>query len=172
MEIIIPKTPDWDNFFLDIAEKYSKRAQCMRRQYAALIVNDRHRQISAGYNGAPRLCKSSLERGQCYRMERHIPTGSNYELCRSIHAEQNAIMQIGLEACKDKTLYLFGWDVQNNCIAGDRVLGSPPCLMCMKLIVQAEIKKVVFKLPTGRIRTIENSQMIDKINRDDFDYPY
>jgi len=165
-KIIIPGIPDWDDFYLNIAEHYSKRAQCLRRQYAAVIVDSRHKFISAGYNGAPRKVSSSVEKGVCYRLQKGIPTGSNYELCRSLHAEMNAILRVGLEACRGTTIYLYGWDVQKKALCG-----TPPCLMCVKFIVQAEIERVVMRTTDGvRILTIQ--QLMDKLEKDDFSYPY
>ncbi len=166
-EIVIPTIPSWDDFYLNVAEHYSKRAQCLRRQYAAIIVDPKHKMISAGYNGSPRRVKSSVEKGFCYRLSQNIPSGSNYEICRSIHAEMNAIMRVGLEACHGATMYLFGWDVQKK-----EVCGTPPCLMCVKFIVQAEIAEVVMKTRDQGIKRMSLEFFMDKLNRDDFSYPY
>lgn len=165
--IVIPSIPDWDDFYLNVAEHYSKRAQCLRRQYAAIIVDPKRKMISAGYNGSPRKVRSSVEKGTCYRLERNIPTGSNYEVCRSIHAEMNAILRVGLEPCQGASMYLYGWDVQNK-----GVCGTPPCLMCVKFIVQAEIKEVVMRTPQNGIRRLSLEFLKDKLNADDFSYPY
>ncbi len=165
-EIIIPKIPSWDEFYLNLAEHYSKRAQCLRRQYAAIIVDNKHKLISAGYNGAPRRVQSSVEKGFCYRLAKNIPTGSNYELCRSLHAEMNAILRVGLEVCKGTRMYLYGWDVQKQ-----EVCGTPPCLMCVKFIVQAEIERVIMRTREG-IRVITLEELMTKLNSDDFAYPY
>ena len=171
-KLIIPEIPSWDEFYLNLAEKYSHRAQCLRRQFAALIVDSKHKLVSAGYNGSPRRVKSSVEKGFCYRIEKGIPAGANYELCRSVHAEMNAIMRVGLEQCAGTTLYLYGWDVQEERICGTLPHGNPPCLMCAKFIVQAEVKEVVMRLPDGGIRRMSLEELAGKLDRDDFSYPY
>jgi dCMP deaminase len=171
-KLIIPHIPDWDEFYLKLAENYAKRAQCLRRQFAALIVDNKHKLVSSGYNGAPRSVKSSVEKGYCYRMEKNIPQGANYELCRSVHAEMNAIMRVGLDACAGATMYLYSWDVQEERVCGELPYGNPPCLMCAKFIVQAGIKEVVMRLPGNRIRRITLRELTRKLDRDDFRYPY
>jgi len=165
--LVIPKIPDWDDFYLNVAEHYSKRAQCLRRQYAAIIVDSKHKMISAGYNGPPRKVRSSVEKGFCFRLKQKIPSGSNYEICRSLHAEMNAILRVGLEPCQGATMYLYGWDVQKN-----EACGTPPCLMCVKFIVQAEIKEVVMRVPGAGVRRLSLEFFMDKLNSDNFTYPY
>jgi len=165
--LVIPRIPDWDDFYLNVAEHYSKRAQCLRRQYAAIIVDPKHKMISAGYNGSPRKVRSSVEKGFCFRLQQKIPSGSNYEICRSLHAEMNAILRVGLEPCQGATMYLYGWDVQKK-----EVCGTPPCLMCVKFIVQAEIKEVVMRVPGDGVRKLSLEFFMDKLNSDNFTYPY
>lgn len=167
LSIVIPTIPEWDDFYLNVAEHYSKRAQCLWRQYAAIIVDSKHKMISAGYNGSPRKVGSSVEKGFCYRLSKNIPTGSNYEICRSLHAEMNAIVRVGLEPCQGATMYLYGWDVQKK-----EVCGTPPCLMCVKFIVQAEIQEVVMRVQDGGVRRMPLRGLMDKLNQDDFTYPY
>jgi deoxycytidylate deaminase len=83
--------PDWTEYFLDIAKAVGRRATCLRRRYGAIIVKDKII-ISTGYNGAPRGESNCIDTGICERQRLHVPKGQNYELCVSVHAEQNAII--------------------------------------------------------------------------------
>ena len=82
----------WDEYFMEIAEIVKTRSTCMRRQIGAVIVKD-NRIITTGYNGAPSGCRHCTEIGTCYRQEHNIPSGERHEMCRALHAEQNAIIQ-------------------------------------------------------------------------------
>ena len=89
----------WDEYFMEIAEIVKTRSTCMRRQIGAVIVKD-NRIITTGYNGAPSGCRHCTEIGSCYRQEHNIPSGERHELCRALHAEQNAIIQAArIEMC-------------------------------------------------------------------------
>ncbi|MEM4336565.1 MAG: dCMP deaminase family protein [Candidatus Woesearchaeota archaeon] len=164
----IPERPGWDRHFLKLAADYSLRATCLRRQYGAIIVDTKKRLVSAGYCGAPRGVNNCLERGECYRRIYNIPSGEKYELCMSIHAEENAIL-----FCDDKnrlegaTLYLAGWDVEK-----EMPSFSPPCILCAKKIIQVGIEKIVLFEQNGGVRTIEVSTIADKLSKGDFSYPY
>jgi len=114
---------------MDMVEVIKTRSTCLRRQVGALIVKDK-RILSTGYNGAPVNCKHCAETG-CLREELEIPSGERHELCRAIHAEQNAIVQAAYSgvAIKGSTLYVT----------------AQPCVLCAKMIVNAGIQKIVFK---------------------------
>ncbi len=120
--------PTWDEYFMEIVELVKTRSTCMRRQVGALIVKDK-RILSTGYNGAPMGCKHCSETG-CLRDQLGIPSGQRHELCRGIHAEQNALIQAAYSgtSVKDGTLYVT----------------DQPCVLCAKMIINAGIRKIVF----------------------------
>ena len=126
------------NYYLDIAETVLERATCLRRVYGAIIVkNDEI--ISTGYNGAPRGRRNCVDMGYCTREALQVPRGERYELCRSIHAEANAIISAARRDMMGATLYLVGRDAAT----GEYYPGTTPCAMCRRLIINAGIAQVV-----------------------------
>ena len=121
----------WDDYFLEIAKTCASRSNCIRAQVGAVIVGDDKKIKATGYNGTPSKVISCMEVGKCYRIENNIPSGTMYETCRSIHAEQNAIIQAGQDRCKDATMYIYGHDFI--------------CILCKRFIVQSGIKDVFLK---------------------------
>ena len=101
------KRPEWDEYFIEIAKVVASRSTCLRRQYGAVLVNDQII-ISTGYNGAPRGETNCIDSNLCYREEMNVPKGERYELCRSVHAEQNAIISAARKDMIGSTLYLVG----------------------------------------------------------------
>ena len=87
----------WTDYFLDMAKTCSSRSNCLRAQVGAVVVGQDKKIKATGYNGTPSGVESCYERGECYRMKNNIPSGTCYETCRSIHAEQNAIIQAGIK---------------------------------------------------------------------------
>ncbi len=129
---------DKTNYYLDIADAVLDRSTCLRRKYGAIIVL--HDEIvSTGYNGAPRGRKNCIDLQYCTRESLNIPSGERYELCRSVHAEANAIISAARKTMIGGTLYLAGRDSKTNEILSD----ATPCSMCRRLIINAGIKKVV-----------------------------
>ena len=129
---------DKENYYLDIAETVLVRSTCYRRRYGAIIVlNDEI--IATGYNGAPRGRKNCLDRGVCMRDELKIPSGERYELCRSVHAEANAIISAARRDMIGSSLYLAGRDAKDNGFFKD----ITSCSMCRRLIINAGIVRVV-----------------------------
>ena len=129
---------DKDNYYLDIAETVLIRSTCRRRRYGSIIVlNDEI--IATGYNGAPRGRKNCLDRGVCMRDELNIPSGERYELCRSVHAEANAIISAARRDMIGATLYLSGRDAKT----GELLSDTLPCSMCKRLIINSGIVKTV-----------------------------
>jgi len=129
---------DKNNYYLDIAETVSKRSTCLRRMYGAIIVrNDEI--ISTGYNGAPRGRQNCSDLGYCERDALKIPSGERYELCRSVHAEANAIISAARRDCIGATLYLSG----RNSKTGEILNDTMPCAMCKRLIINSGIVSVV-----------------------------
>lgn len=129
------------DYYLAIAADVAKRGTCLRRNYGAVIVrNDEI--ISTGYTGAPRGSLNCCEIGSCRRQELNIPSGERYELCRSVHAEQNAIISAARGDMLGATLYLFGWEMKDG--EFDRPVDkAEPCLLCKRMIVNAGIIEVV-----------------------------
>ncbi|MCQ4638054.1 dCMP deaminase family protein [Anaerovorax odorimutans] len=123
--------PGWDEYFMEMAELTAKRSTCLRRQIGAVIVQDKHI-IATGYNGAPQGLKhcSELE-GGCLRQKLGIPSGERHELCRALHAEQNAIIQAATlgHSIEGATIYIT----------------NQPCIICAKMIINAGIRRIVVK---------------------------
>ena len=131
---------DKENYYLDIAETVLKRATCLRRVYGAIIVkNDEI--ISTGYNGAPRGRRNCTDLGYCTREALQVPSGQRYELCRSVHAEANAIISAARSEILGGTLYLAGRDAKTGELLGD----ATSCSMCRRLVINAGLKEVVIR---------------------------
>ncbi len=131
---------DKKNYYLDIAETVLERGTCLRRNFGAIIVkNDQI--VSTGYVGAPRGRKNCIDMGVCVREQNNIPRGERYELCRSVHAEANAIIHASRDAMIGSTLYLVGKDAKT----GAYVENACACSMCKRMIINAGIKKVIIR---------------------------
>ncbi len=140
--------PVKDMYYLNIAKEVARRSTCLRRWYGAVIVkNDQI--ISTGYAGAARGAVNCIDLGVCPRQQANIPRGERYELCRSVHAEMNAIIHAARNDMIDSTLYLSGSDAQDGTIVKD----ARPCRICARLIINAGIKivKVLDENDTVRI---------------------
>ena len=128
------------NYYLDIAEAVAGRGTCLRRNYGAIIVkNDQI--ISTGYVGAPRGRANCIDLGVCTREKLNIPRGERYELCRSVHAEANAIINAPRQDMMGATLFLVG-------VEGDGsgyVANANPCSMCKRMIINAGISTVIVR---------------------------
>lgn len=129
------------NYYLDIAETVAERSTCIRRRYGAIIVRD-DEIIATGYNGAPRGRKNCGDLGMCKRDQLGIPTGERYELCRSVHAEQNAIISAARKDCIGATMYLAGRSGKT----GELLSDTTSCSMCRRFIINAGIKKVICRI--------------------------
>ena len=128
------------NYYLDIAQTVLERATCLRRVYGAIIVkNDEI--ISTGYNGAPRGRVNCSELGYCNREQLNIPSGQRYELCRSVHAEANAIISASRRDMVGGTLYLVGRNAQT----GELLTDATSCPMCRRMIINAGLDRVVIR---------------------------
>ena len=134
------KRIDKENYYLDIAETVLERSTCLRRCYGAIIVQ--HDEIvSTGYNGAPRGRKNCMDLGYCAREALNIPSGERYELCRSVHAEANAIISAARRDMLGATLYLVGREAKDGSLLHD----ATSCSMCRRLIINAGIDRVVIR---------------------------
>jgi len=132
---------DKENYYLDIAETVLLRSTCLRRKYGAIIVlNDEI--IATGYNGAPRGRKNCLDRAVCIRDELNVPRGERYEICRSVHAEANAMVSASRRDMIGSTLYLVGVDAKT----GELLDDTSSCSMCRRLIINSGIEKTVCRI--------------------------
>jgi len=140
---------DKENYYLDIAETVALRCTCLRRKYGAIIVlNDEI--IATGYNGAPRGRQNCLDRNTCMRDELNIPQGERYELCRSVHAEANAIISAARRDMIGSTLYMTGIDAKT----ADLLEDTSSCSMCRRLIINSGIEKTVCRSSGGKITVV------------------
>ena len=121
--------PSWDEYFMEITELVAKRSTCLRRKVGAVIVQDK-RILTTGYNGAPRGLPHCLEMG-CLREEKEVASGERQELCRGLHAEQNAIVQAALYGISIKGSILY--------------CTTQPCVTCAKMIINAGIKRIIYQ---------------------------
>ncbi len=136
------------NYYLDIADSVLERSTCLRRKYGAIIVrNDEI--ISTGYNGAPRGRRNCNDLGSCAREALNIPSGQRYELCRSVHAEANAIISASRRDMIGATLYLVGRDAKTN-----ELIPAASCTMCKRQIINAGIEYVVSRINETEYETI------------------
>lgn len=148
--------PSWDEYWIQIASDVAKRGTCLRRVYGAVIVKD-NRIISTGYCGAPVGEPNCIDLGVCKRQELGIPSGERYELCRSVHAEANAIIQGDYDKMNGATIYISGWEVNNikNFIQLNpleaKYAEASPCMMCDRMIKNAKIERIVWRKKDGTI---------------------
>ena len=147
---------DKQNYYLDIADAVLERSTCLRRKYGAIIVrNDEI--ISTGYNGAPRGRRNCTDLVFCNRENLHIPSGERYELCRSVHAEANAIISASRRDMIGATIYLVGRSAKTNELLPDAM----SCSMCKRQIINAGIEKVIIRTSPTEYRTIDVSEWVD-----------
>jgi dCMP deaminase len=141
---------DKHNYYLDIAQTITERATCVRRNFGAVIVkNDEI--IATGYNGAPRGRANCSDLGTCIREEKNIPRGTQYELCRSVHAEANAIISSARRDMMGATLYLVCKDYKTK----ELVPGTNSCPMCKRLVINSGIEKIIVRDDPENYRIIE-----------------
>ena len=150
---------DKDNYYLDMAESVSQRGTCLRKRYGAVIVKE-DEVIATGYVGAPRGRKNCTDLKTCLREAQNIPRGERYEMCRSVHAEANAIISAPRKDMLGSRMYLTGIDLAT----GKYVENANSCAMCKRLIINAGVEKMY-------IRDCENSYRIvdvaDWVEHDD-----
>ena len=139
-----------ENYYLDIAQTVLERSTCLRRCYGAIIVQS-DEIVATGYNGAPRGRKNCSDLGYCMREKLQIPRGERYELCRSVHAEANAIISASRREVLGATLYMACQDPKS----GALLPGSTSCSMCRRLIINAGIARVVIRDTPTEYRVID-----------------
>jgi dCMP deaminase len=137
------------NYYLDIAETVLERGTCLRRNFGAIIVkNDQI--VSTGYVGAPRGRRNCCDIGVCQRQEMSVPRGQRYEICRSVHAEANAIIHASRADMIGSTLYLVGKEKDT----GAYVENASPCAMCKRLIINAGVTNVIVRDTLDSFRNV------------------
>lgn len=145
------------NYYLDIAETISERGTCTRKNYGCIIVkNDEI--IATGYTGAPRGRKNCIDLGYCVKKKMFPDTHhGGYDACRSVHAEQNAMLSASRKDMIDATLFLVGVRKDD----GSYEEGASPCQMCRKLIINSGIKEVYIRIDKQNYEKIDVSSWID-----------
>ena len=146
-----------ENYYLDIAQTVLERATCLRRVYGAIIVkNDEI--ISTGYNGAPRGRANCSDLGYCSRETMNIPRGQRYELCRSVHAEANAIISASRRDMVGGTIYLVG----RNAATGELLSDATSCSMCRRLVINSGLERVVIRKTPTEFEVVNVSEWVDE----------
>ena len=148
------------NYYLDIAQTVAERSTCLRRCYGAIIVNN-DEIVSSGYNGAPRGRKNCVDLDYCTREELNIPSGQRYELCRSVHAEANAIISASRREMLGSTLYMACVDPAT----GELIPGSTSCSMCRRQIINAGIERIIIRDTPTDFRIVDVER--DWVDEDD-----
>jgi dCMP deaminase len=145
-----------ENYYLDIAQTVAERSTCLRRKFGAIIVkNDVI--VSTGYNGAPRGRKNCSDLQFCFRDKMNIPRGERYEMCRSVHAEQNAVIAAPRDQMLGATLYM----ACVNAKTGELEAGTTSCMMCKRQIINAGIKTLVVRDTKDEYRVIEIADWVE-----------
>ena len=145
------------NYYLDLAEMVSQRSTCLRRHFGAVLVQN-DEVISTGYTGAPRGRKNCSDLNYCVRQKLNVPRGERYELCRSVHAEANAIISTSHDKMLGSTLYLVGIE----CDTGDYVENASSCSMCKRLIINTGIQHVIIRDNKDDYRIIHVQKWIEE----------
>lgn len=145
------------NYYLDLAEVVAQRSTCLRRRYGAVIVQN-DEVISTGYVGAPRGRKNCTDLNFCIRSKMNVPRGERYELCRSVHAEANAIISSSRNKMLGSTLYLVGIE----CDTGEYVQNANSCSMCKRMIINAGIAHVIIRDSKDDYRIIHVQKWIEE----------
>jgi dCMP deaminase len=152
-----------DEYYLNIAREVAKRSTCFRRAIGALIIRG-DQIISTGYVGAPRKTKDSLEHGFCLRDRMKIPHGQRYELCRSVHAEQNAIINAARAGVS-----LYGGDmyIYGSAAEDGKSINAFPCFICKKMIINSGLDRVVCSTKEGKIKIFRVEEWVDDWRKND-----
>ena len=145
-----------ENYYLDIAQTVAERSTCLRKMYGAIIVKD-DVIVSTGYNGAPRGRKNCNDLDFCMRDKLKIPRGERYELCRSVHAEANAIIAAARERMLGATIYMVCISPEDGSVVG----GTSSCMMCKRQIINAGIATVIVRDTKEEYRVIDVNDWIE-----------
>lgn len=151
---------------MNIAREVSRRATCFRARHGSIIIKD-DQIISTGYNGAPRKTKDCLDRGTCLRSQLGIPSGQRYEMCRSVHAEQNAIINAARAGVSllGGTMYVYSERVNSNNEL--EIIKAYPCFICKKMIINAGLKEFVSQEPDNSFKVYQVSDWVSDWQEND-----
>jgi len=154
------KRPSKDEYYMDMARSVCRRSTCTKVEIGAVIIKD-DQVVATGYCGAPRGTKSSMDHGFCLRKKLNIPSGHRYEMCRSVHAEQNAIINAARAGTSllGGDMYIYG-KIQNEGEEEIR-LDAFPCFICKKMLINAGLKRVICSLKDGGIKVFEVEQWVN-----------
>lgn len=158
-----PKRITKHEYYLGIAKEVARRSTCFRRSIGAIIIRD-DQIISTGYVGAPRKTKDSFEHGECLRDKLKIPHGQRYELCRSVHAEQNAIINAARAGVSllGGDMYIYG-----SVYGADRGIDAFPCFICKKMIINSGLNQVISSTADGGMKIFRIEQWAQEWNEND-----
>jgi len=149
------------NYYLDQAEVIAERSTCLRRQYGAIIVKN-DEPIASGYNGAPRGVVNCCDVEFCMREIKNIPAGERYEMCRSVHAEMNAMLSAKRSDMIGSTMYLVGLDVAT----GSYSKYNKPCKICSRMIINSGIEEVVMRIDKQNYETIVTASLQSEMDEE------
>lgn len=152
----LDQRPSWDEYFMQICRVVATRSTCLRRQVGAILVSDR-RILSTGYNGAPKGMKHCADLGGCYREQMNVPSGERQELCRALHAEQNAIIQAAVHGVKLENVTAY--------------CTTMPCVTCAKMLINADVRRIVYEAdyPDELSRQMLNEADVELVRWSDVD---
>lgn len=158
-----PKRISKDEYYLGIAKEVARRSTCFRRSLGAIIIRD-DQIISTGYTGAPRKTKSSFDHGFCLRNKLNIPHGQRYELCRSVHAEQNAIINAARAGVSllGGDMYIYGSLYEKG-----TPINAFPCFICKKMIINSSLNRIICSTEDGKIKLFLVSEWIEDWQKSD-----
>lgn len=154
-----------NEYYMNIAKEVSSRSTCFRARHGVVVVKE-DQIICTGYVGAPRKTKDCLERNNCLRDELSIPSGQRYEMCRSVHAEQNAIINAARSGVSllGGTIFLYSEKLDPN--GNSTIIEALPCFICKKMIINAGLEKLVSNTPNG-LKVYEISDWVDDWKKND-----
>lgn len=167
MKRIDMKRPSKDEYYLDLAKTVCRRATCLKVEIGAVIIKD-DQVVATGYCGAPRGTKSSLEHGFCLRTKLGIPSGYRYEMCRSVHAEQNAIINAARAGVSllGGDMYIYG--KRRNADGTDAgPLDAFPCFICKKMLINCGLKRVICSLKDGGAKIFDVDDWMEEWRKQD-----
>ena len=165
--IMNQKRPSKDEYYLDLAKSVCRRGTCLKVEIGAVIIRN-DQVVATGYCGAPRGTKSSQEHGFCLRKKLGIPSGHRYEMCRSVHAEQNAIINAARAGTSllGGDMYIYGRRVGEEGVEGEAI-DAFPCFICKKMLINCGLKRVICSLADGGHKVFEVADWMEEWREND-----
>lgn len=160
--------PSKDQYYLDLARSVCNRGTCTKVEIGAVIIRD-DQVVSTGYVGSPRGTKSSIEHGFCLRKRLGIPSGHRYEMCRSVHAEQNAIINAARAGVSllGGDMYIYGRTKDEKGKVTENVVDAFPCFICKKMLINCGLKRVICSLKSGGYKVFKVGDWVDEWSKND-----